>query len=64
MGDVILDVSALVARLAVIVWGAETFAEHLASAAAHLGVTSSALALLMAGAAVPAAGALGGIVRL
>ncbi len=50
MGDVILDVSALVAGVAVIVWGAETFAEHLASAAAHLGVTSFALALLLAGA--------------
>ena len=33
-----------------IVWGAETFAEHLASAAARLGVTSFALALLLAGA--------------
>ena len=33
-----------------IVWGAELFAEHLAAAAARLGVTSFALALLLAGA--------------
>lgn len=45
MGDVIVDVVALLAGVAVIVWGAETFAEHLASAAARLGVTSFALAL-------------------
>ena len=33
-----------------IVWGAELFAEHLAAAAARLGITSFALALLLAGA--------------
>lgn len=47
---VVVDVVALLAGVAVIVWGAETFAEHLASAAARLGVTSFALALLLAGA--------------
>ncbi|MBA2386273.1 MAG: sodium:calcium antiporter [Acidimicrobiia bacterium] len=50
MGEVIADVIALLGGVAVIVWGAETFAEHLASAAARLGVTSFALALLLAGA--------------
>lgn len=47
---VVVDVVALLAGVAIIVWGAEAFAEHLASAAAHLGVTSFALALLLAGA--------------
>lgn len=47
---VVVDVVALLAGVAIIVWGAETFAEHLASAAARLGVTSFALALLLAGA--------------
>ena len=50
MGEVIADVIALLGGVAVIVWGAETFAEHRASAAARLGVTSFALALLLAGA--------------
>lgn len=50
MGRVLVDVVALVAGVAVIVWGAETFAEHLAAASARLGVTSFALALLLAGA--------------
>ncbi len=50
MGEVIADVIALLGGVAVIVWGAETFAEHLAAAAARLGVTSFALALLLAGA--------------
>ena len=36
--------------VAVIVWGAEAFAEHLAGAATRLGVTPFALALLLAGA--------------
>lgn len=36
--------------IAAIVWGAETFAEHLAAAAAGLGVSSFALAILLAGA--------------
>lgn len=47
---VVVDVVALLAGVAIIVWGAETFAEHLASAAARLGVTNFALALLLAGA--------------
>lgn len=38
------------AGMAAIVWGAEVFAEHLAQAAAGLGVTTFALALLLAGA--------------
>lgn len=38
------------AGLAAIVWGAETFAEHLAAAAAGLGVSTFALAILLAGA--------------
>lgn len=50
MVDGLLDVTALLAGVAIIVWGAETFAEHLAAAAARLGVTSFALALLLAGA--------------
>lgn len=40
----------IAAGAAAIVWGAELFAEHLAAAAARLGVTSFALALLLAGA--------------
>jgi cation:H+ antiporter len=32
------------------VWGAETFAEHLAGASARLGVSAFALAILLAGA--------------
>ena len=35
---------------AAIVWGAETFAGHLADASKRLGVTAFALALLLAGA--------------
>lgn len=50
MVDGLLDVAALLGGVAIIVWGAETFAEHLAAAAARLGVTSFALALLLAGA--------------
>ena len=38
------------AGVAAIVWGAETFAEHLAVAAARLGVSTFALAVLLAGA--------------
>lgn len=38
------------AGVACIVWGAETFAEHLSVAAVRLGVSSFALALLLAGA--------------
>lgn len=40
----------IVAGTAAIVWGAETFAEHLADASKRLGVTAFALALLLAGA--------------
>lgn len=40
----------MVAGTAAIVWGAETFAEHLADASKRLGVTAFALALLLAGA--------------
>lgn len=40
----------LVVGVAMIVWGAETFAEHLSKAAARLGVGVFALALLLAGA--------------
>lgn len=40
----------MVAGTASIVWGAETFAEHLADASKRLGVTAFALALLLAGA--------------
>lgn len=50
MGSALLDVLALIVGVVVIVWGAETFAEHLAAAATRLGVTSFALALLLAGA--------------
>jgi cation:H+ antiporter len=39
-----------VAGVGAIVWGAETFAEHLAVAATRLGVSTFALALLLAGA--------------
>ncbi len=38
------------AGVALIVWGAEAFAEHLGSASARLGVSAFALALLLAGA--------------
>src|ERR1700716_2928791 len=45
-----VELAAVVVGVSAIVWGAETFAEHLASAAKRLGVTSFALALLLAGA--------------
>ncbi len=41
---------ALLAGVAAIVWGAELFSENLSAASARLGVTSFALALLLAGA--------------
>ncbi len=41
---------AFVVGVALIVWGAETFAEHLGAASVRLGVSSFALALLLAGA--------------
>lgn len=47
---VILWLGAFVAGVALIVWGAEAFAEHLGRAAVGLGVSSFALALLLAGA--------------
>ncbi len=50
MVGAVLAVVALVAGVAAIVWGAETFAEHLAGAAAGLGVNVLALAVLLAGA--------------
>lgn len=50
MPGAVVDGMLLVAGVAAIVWGAETFAEHLATAAKRLGVTSFALALLLAGA--------------
>lgn len=49
MGDAAWVV-ALVAGVAAIVWGAESFAEHLSAASVRLGVSAFALALLLAGA--------------
>ncbi|WCO67975.1 hypothetical protein PO878_04460 [Iamia majanohamensis] len=46
----VLWVVLLLAGVGLIVWGAETFAEHLAAASVRLGVSSFALALLLAGA--------------
>lgn len=45
-----LELLLLLLGVALIVWGAELFAEHLAAASARLGVTTFALALLLAGA--------------
>ena len=45
-----LELLLLIAGVALIVWGAEQFAEHLAAASARLGVTTFALAILLAGA--------------
>lgn len=50
MPQTLLALVALLASVAAIVWGAETFAEHLTDASARLGVTTFALALLLAGA--------------
>ena len=50
MPETLLALVALVASVAAIVWGAETFAEHLTDASARLGVSTFALALLLAGA--------------
>lgn len=47
---ILLWLLALAAGVALIVWGAETFAEHLGRASVGLGVSSFALALLLAGA--------------
>lgn len=45
-----VEVVALVGGVALVVWGAELFAEHLAAASARLGVSAFALAILLAGA--------------
>lgn len=50
MPQTLLALLALLAGVATIVWGAETFAEHLADASTRLGVSTFALALLLAGA--------------
>lgn len=50
MPGTVVSVGLAVAGVAVIVWGAELFAENLARAAARLGVSTFALALLLAGA--------------
>jgi cation:H+ antiporter len=50
VAQTLLALVALLASVAAIVWGAETFAEHLTDASARLGVTTFALALLLAGA--------------
>ncbi len=47
---IILWIGVIVVGVAAIVWGAETFAEHLGTAAVRLRVSSFALALLLAGA--------------
>ncbi len=47
---VVLWLLAFAAGVALIVWGAEAFAEHLGRASVRLGVSSFALALLLAGA--------------
>ena len=46
----VLWIAVIVAGVALIVWGAEAFAEHLGTAAVRLRVSSFALALLLAGA--------------
>lgn len=47
---IVLWVLLLVVSVAIIVWGAETFAEHLGAAAVRLRVSMFALSLLLAGA--------------
>lgn len=47
---VVVWLLAFIAGVAAIVWGAETFAEHLGKASVRLGVSAFALALLLAGA--------------
>ena len=47
---IVLWLIAFVSGVALIVWGAEAFAEHLGRASVRLGVSSFALALLLAGA--------------
>ena len=46
----VLWIAAILLGVGLIVWGAETFAEHLGAAAVRLRVRSFALALLLAGA--------------
>lgn len=46
----VLWIAAVIAGVGLIVWGAETFAEHLSVASVRLGVSAFALALLLAGA--------------
>jgi cation:H+ antiporter len=46
----VLQLGAVLVGVALIVWGAETFAEHLAGVSARLGVSAFALAILLAGA--------------
>jgi cation:H+ antiporter len=48
--EVALELVGFLAGVALIVWGAETFAEHLGSASVRLGVSTFALAVLLAGA--------------
>lgn len=50
MFDVLAPLALAAVGVAAIVWGAESFAEHLARAATRLGVSTFALALLLAGA--------------
>ena len=50
MVSVVWWIALIVVGTGAIVWGAETFAEHLADASKRLGVTAFALALLLAGA--------------
>ena len=50
MFDTIVSILVAVAGVTAIVWGAEAFAENLARAAAGLGVSTFALAILLAGA--------------
>jgi cation:H+ antiporter len=45
-----LSLGVVIVGVALIVWGAETFAEHLAVASTRLGVSTFALAILLAGA--------------
>ena len=47
---IVIWILAFLAGVALIVWGAETFADHLGAAAVRLGVSAFALALLLAGA--------------
>lgn len=48
--SIALSLAAVIGGVALIVWGAETFAKHLAVASGRLGVSTFALAILLAGA--------------